>query len=76
MGPTQSLKFVQPGRIFYEVAINSVYTRYFPLDPPTRSFVCVSPWHGHFDVEIDCVALINDMMLLKLALALILARPL
>jgi 2-iminobutanoate/2-iminopropanoate deaminase len=30
-----------------------VYTRYFPSDPPTRRFVCVSPWHGPFDVEID-----------------------
>jgi 2-iminobutanoate/2-iminopropanoate deaminase len=36
--------------------INSVYTRYFPSDPPARSFACVSPWHGPFDVEIDCIA--------------------
>lgn len=36
--------------------INSVYRRYFPSDPPARSFACVSPWHGPFDVEIDCVA--------------------
>ena len=37
-------------------AINTVYARYFPSDPPARSFVCVLPWHGPFDVEIDCVA--------------------
>jgi 2-iminobutanoate/2-iminopropanoate deaminase len=37
-------------------AINAVYSRYFPVDPPARSFVCVLPWHGPFDVEIDCVA--------------------
>jgi 2-iminobutanoate/2-iminopropanoate deaminase len=37
-------------------SINAVYARYFPVDPPARSFVCVSPWHGPFDVEIDCVA--------------------
>jgi 2-iminobutanoate/2-iminopropanoate deaminase len=37
-------------------AINSVYARYFPKDPPARGFICVSPWHGPFDVEIDCVA--------------------
>jgi 2-iminobutanoate/2-iminopropanoate deaminase len=37
-------------------AINAVYARYFPSDPPARSFVCVLPWHGPFDVEIDCVA--------------------
>src|SRR5262249_38798463 len=39
--------------------INSVYARYFPSDPPARSFVCVSAWHGPFDVEIDCVATIG-----------------
>jgi 2-iminobutanoate/2-iminopropanoate deaminase len=38
--------------------INSVYARYFPSDPPARSFVCVCAWHGPFDVEIDCVATI------------------
>ena len=36
--------------------INAVYARYFPKNPPARSFVCVLPWHGPFDVEIDCVA--------------------
>jgi 2-iminobutanoate/2-iminopropanoate deaminase len=36
--------------------INAVYARYFPRDPPARSFICVSAWHGPFDVEIDCVA--------------------
>jgi 2-iminobutanoate/2-iminopropanoate deaminase len=39
-------------------AINSVYARYFPTDPPARSFVFVSAWHGPFDVEIDCIATI------------------
>jgi 2-iminobutanoate/2-iminopropanoate deaminase len=38
--------------------INSVYSRYFPSDPPARSFICVSAWHGPFDVEIDCIAMI------------------
>jgi len=37
--------------------INAVYARYFPSDPPARTFVCVSAWHGPFDVEVDCVAL-------------------
>ena len=36
--------------------INAVYARYFATDPPARSFVFVSAWHGPFDVEIDCVA--------------------
>jgi 2-iminobutanoate/2-iminopropanoate deaminase len=36
--------------------VNKVYARYFPKDPPARSFICVLPWHGPFDVEIGCVA--------------------
>jgi 2-iminobutanoate/2-iminopropanoate deaminase len=36
--------------------INAVYARYFPSSPPARSFICVQPWHGPFDVEMDCVA--------------------
>jgi len=36
--------------------INAVYARYFPRNPPARSFICVMPWHGPFDVEIGCVA--------------------
>jgi 2-iminobutanoate/2-iminopropanoate deaminase len=38
--------------------INAVYARYFPTDPPARSFICVSAWHGPFDVEVDCIATI------------------
>src|SRR5262249_1397324 len=37
-------------------AINTIYARYFPKNPPARSFICVLPWHGPFDVEIDCIA--------------------
>ena len=37
-------------------AVNAVYRRYFPLDPPARIFVCVPEWTGPFDIEIDCVA--------------------
>jgi 2-iminobutanoate/2-iminopropanoate deaminase len=37
-------------------AINEVYTRYFPINPPARSLVFVSGWHGPFDVEVDCIA--------------------
>lgn len=36
--------------------INDVYGRYFPVDPPARSMVFVSGWHGPFDVEVDCIA--------------------
>jgi 2-iminobutanoate/2-iminopropanoate deaminase len=37
-------------------AVNEVYRRFFPQDPPARIFVNVPAWPGHFDIEIDCVA--------------------
>jgi len=40
----------------YFATINAIYARYFPKNPPARSFICVNPWHGPFDVEINCVA--------------------
>jgi 2-iminobutanoate/2-iminopropanoate deaminase len=36
--------------------VNSIYTRYFPTDPPARIFVNVPAWAGRFDIEIDCIA--------------------
>jgi 2-iminobutanoate/2-iminopropanoate deaminase len=38
------------------VAVNAIYSRYFPKDPPARIFVNVPTWPGHFDIEIDCIA--------------------
>ena len=37
-------------------AVNAIYARYFPRNPPARMFVCVVAWPGNFDIEIDCVA--------------------
>lgn len=37
-------------------AVNAVYARYFPKDPPARIFVSVPAWPGNFDIEIDCIA--------------------
>jgi 2-iminobutanoate/2-iminopropanoate deaminase len=37
-------------------AVNSIYAQYFPTNPPARIFVCVPAWPGHFDIEIDCIA--------------------
>ncbi len=37
-------------------AVNAIYARYFPIDPPARIFICVPGWPGPFDIEIDCVA--------------------
>ena len=39
-------------------AVNAIYARYFPENPPARIFVCVPEWTGPFDIEIDCVAVI------------------
>lgn len=39
-------------------AINAVYRRFFPKDPPARIFVNVPAWSGGFDIEVDCVAAI------------------
>jgi 2-iminobutanoate/2-iminopropanoate deaminase len=39
-------------------AVNSVYRRYFPHDPPARIFVCIPEWTGPFDIEIDCIAMV------------------
>ena len=39
-------------------AVNSVYRRYFPQDPPARIYVCIPEWTGPFDIEIDCIAMI------------------
>jgi 2-iminobutanoate/2-iminopropanoate deaminase len=36
--------------------VNSIYSRYFPKDPPARTFVCVPAWPGPFDIEFDRVA--------------------
>jgi 2-iminobutanoate/2-iminopropanoate deaminase len=37
-------------------AVNAIYARYLPTDPPARIFVCVPAWPGRFDIEIDCIA--------------------
>ena len=36
--------------------VNDVYRRYFPHDPPARSFVAMSSWPAAFDIEIECIA--------------------
>jgi reactive intermediate/imine deaminase len=40
---------------FY-AAINEIYGRFFPVDPPSRTFVPVASWPMPFDIEIECVA--------------------
>lgn len=40
---------------YFEI-VNEVYARYFPKDPPARTFVTVGSWPWPFDVEIECIA--------------------
>ncbi len=37
-------------------AINRVYARFFPENPPSRTFVPVASWPMEFDIEIECIA--------------------
>jgi reactive intermediate/imine deaminase len=41
----------------YFGTINGIYARYFPKEPPARTFVAVGSWPMEFDIEIECVAL-------------------
>lgn len=40
-------------------AVNAIYARYFPANPPACIFVSVPAWPGHFDIEMDCVAAVG-----------------
>ena len=37
-------------------AINRIYARHFPDNPPARTFVPVASWPMEFDLEIEAVA--------------------
>jgi enamine deaminase RidA (YjgF/YER057c/UK114 family) len=38
--------------------VNEIYARYFPHNPPARSFVTIGSWPWEFDIEIECIATI------------------
>jgi 2-iminobutanoate/2-iminopropanoate deaminase len=40
-------------------AVNEVYRKYFPKDPPARIFINVPAWSGGFDIEVDCIAAVD-----------------
>lgn len=40
-------------------AVNEVYNRYFPHDPPARIFINVPAWNGGFDIEVDAIAAVE-----------------
>ena len=39
---------------------NEIYERYFPVESPARIFLHVPSWPGPFDVEVDCVAVVEQ----------------
>lgn len=57
-----SLEQVVNARIYvtnagYYSAVNEVWARFFPTDPPSRTFVTVGSWFSAFDIEIEVVAI-------------------
>jgi 2-iminobutanoate/2-iminopropanoate deaminase len=41
----------------YFNTINQIYARFFPSNPPARTFVAVGSWPMEFDIEVECIAL-------------------
>ena len=37
---------------------NDIYAKYFPVESPARIFLCVAPFPGPLDIEIDCIAVL------------------
>lgn len=61
-GVGSGLEYIVNARIYvtnagHYDAINAVYSRYFPVDPPSRTFVTVGSWFGGFDIEIEAIAI-------------------
>lgn len=40
--------------------INDEYRKFFPKNPPARTFVTVGSWPWPFDIEVECTALCDD----------------
>ena len=41
----------------YYNTVNEIYARYFPHEPPARTFATIGSWPWEFDIEIECIAL-------------------
>ena len=37
--------------------VNAIYAKYFPQDPPARTYVTMGSWPESFDIEIECIAI-------------------
>lgn len=40
--------------------INDEYRKFFPKDPPARTFVTVGAWPWAFDIEVECTAICDE----------------
>jgi reactive intermediate/imine deaminase len=40
----------------YFRVVNEIYARFFPHEPPARTFVAMASWPMEFDIEIECIA--------------------
>ncbi|MCZ4287633.1 RidA family protein [Hoeflea alexandrii] len=39
--------------------VETIYNQHFPDNPPARTLLFGSQWHGPFHVEIDCIASVS-----------------
>ena len=44
----------------YFDTVNEEYKKFFPKDPPARTFVTVGSWPWEFDIEVECTAICNN----------------
>ncbi|MEC7491007.1 MAG: RidA family protein [Pseudomonadota bacterium] len=44
----------------YFDTVNDEYRKFFPKDPPARTFVTVGSWPWEFDIEVECTAICDD----------------
>jgi 2-iminobutanoate/2-iminopropanoate deaminase len=51
--------YCTPGDAHF-ATFNEIYARYFPVDSPARIYLCVPCFPGPLDIEIDCVAIVED----------------
>lgn len=44
----------------YFDTVNAEYAKFFPKNPPARTFVTVGSWPWEFDIEIECTAVYDE----------------
>ena len=44
----------------YFDTVNNEYRKFFPKNPPARTFVTVGSWPWEFDIEVECTAICDN----------------